>query len=1117
MASDVSKSNYRGLLLNDPRFAFDGAGGGYSSTGSSITQAGPRVGVPEAQRATPMVLETSGSQSAGKAMRIATRQGGMPGVDGAGFVWKDSADASTQWRGWDGPSAIAQWEAVVWSTVTGYYASGCLTSQSGNVFVATNTSDVDRVGQVAAVPGVGGIWRRLATTGVWNETLPGITVLPGTGCFLQLPEGRIHHYYLYEDNTVAGSEFAQCGLYYSDDDGATWVLSTLRVLTTQISVAGAFGAAASGSEIRRMRVAYSNGEVMMLIGVTSHDDDGTPPVTNQLRQYASDSLGTSFDFVGSYNPTTNADAHAAATFDVAVMGDGTFGVAYANANSFSMALAGLPRFKSFGSAWAAWSSVTSVPVWTVGGSSGIFGGEELVQSEIALAVDTTGLAVILTKYYNIGLATDGDCRAITSIDHGVTWYESVADYERVALDGRVWWDSGTTLYPTNLTATFQRGRLLIPSTHASPTTTYDGSLTCFYLGGYSTVTRPFANSTRTVGEQMLFRRTWVPWELQENVGYTVAGAGTRAILSSAAEEWVGAVTSDIVPTAAAVEFHGLVEWYTVGGNSQCDLRLGDGVNTYSIRIRQSTTLLIITDIHAASTLYSAALPAGGSYNQVYFGLRRTVGAGLNNGKLSVWIRASTLSEDRTWTQALSAVAITEAVDATANRFRCESEALATARWRIRCHSAGDNGLSVTTDSTTNPTNLFWRAYSATPVYVADGVQIAAVDGPTYTGDPNASPATADTWHIDTRYDYGIENIFWEVSPSPRRTWRSTTDATQQEIVVNFDVNEDAPLLHRVLGIGVFNANFRTMTIQSRISAAGAWGTIGTLAFNANQSVLTWVRDGRMVRPGDVQTTVYYTTNILADSHFVLEVGATLTPRTITANSEGMWSSSANAVRPVLYCADIDGTEDTVALTGEIWGKDGVLIIHDTPIFQALKFIIPVHDTAEGYFEIGTMIVGAVEYFGTQYARGRTIQDESNVALTTGRSGTRRARSLGPKRRSVSFNWANENEHDTTSIYGTPNPDYILPTGTSTDPQATPSDTGYKILGLLDQLLGSVRPVVYLPKIPKETVDTTDTTIVDRNQMMLGRIVSAGRLETVLGEEGLSEVMRIAAITIEEEV
>jgi len=524
----------------------------------------------------------------------------------------------------------------------------------------------------------------------------------------------------------------------------------------------------------------------------------------------------------------------------------------------------------------------------------------------------------------------------------------------------------------------------------------------------------------------------------------------------------------------------------------------------------------VRDIAAGTTLYNAASPSAAGYNQFLYCVD------VVTSRIMVWLRASDGdSEARVWRKILDYVAVATGAIAAASRMRVDQPASSTSYWRSTEWTAGQYVRPLFRGSASAiggfVDTIAGRAYSSHPVHVysGDGVRIRAVDGPSWDGDVHT---------ITQHRDYGVENVFAEVSPSPRRTWRSTA-LTQQDLVVTLDnSNDPGPALGSTLCIGAFNCNFQSLQVSYRTVAGGGWTALGTLFFNVGQTGLRWIRDGHMIRPdtsGAATSAVdYFTYNILEDSHVQITAAAATVVRAITRNSEGKWTNTAAQLRPTLHCAASLSTDDASGAAGEIWSKDGVILIHDVPDVYQLKFTIPSGLTAQGYFEIGSLFAGHVAYFGRQYARGRNLQWEPNYNLTTSRGGARRAQSIGPARRSVEFSWANEGETDTSQIaLSTVDADYITSGGTN--PVASPADTAYKMAGLVEHLQGAVAPCVYLSRIPVVASESTDTTLINRNLFMFGRIVSSPRIETVTGDEwgisGGAELVRIATVTFEEEV
>ena len=74
-----------------------------------------------------------------------------------------------------------------------------------------------------------------------------------------------------------------------------------------------------------------------------------------------------------------------------------------------------------------------------------------------------------------------------------------------------------------------------------------------------------------------------------------------------------------------------------------------------------------------------------------------------------------------------------------------------------------------------------------------------------------------------------------------------------------------------------------------------------------------------------------------------------------------------------------------------------------------------------------------------------------------------------------------------------------------------------ILGLVERLQGSVKPLVYLPKIDRlgSTGNVQAEILKRQDEQILGLIVSDVSIESVLGSELNNEIFRVSTITIEE--
>ena len=110
MGDEATKTTLRGLLIPDPRVTFKDT---FKPALSVLTEAGPRVGVPQATIDSDMILETAGSQSGGGDVRIVTQYSGHPKTNGGAFTWYNQSDtAALKHRGWEPPWTFTGQEEV---------------------------------------------------------------------------------------------------------------------------------------------------------------------------------------------------------------------------------------------------------------------------------------------------------------------------------------------------------------------------------------------------------------------------------------------------------------------------------------------------------------------------------------------------------------------------------------------------------------------------------------------------------------------------------------------------------------------------------------------------------------------------------------------------------------------------------------------------------------------------------------------------------------------------------------------------------------------------------------------------------------------------------------------
>jgi hypothetical protein len=1077
MGTGSTPKTLRGLLIPDPRVTWDT----FSST-SVLTQAGPLPGVPASQNETEMVLEAVGSQDADNHLRIKTVRAGHPGVDAARFVWRKQGDPVDEYRGWDPPLSISGFEFVNRSTTSDRWRSPhVLALKDGRIAIAC-VKDL----QIVTV------WFRSPVTGTWTETEVydygssfGISMTP---CLVELPNGRLLCFFWHEQNNLY-----QIRNYYTDD--TTWTPAQKGVLPTPIDGADYIP--------NRFRCAYLNGQICMIMWLT---ESATPE--DQLFQYASNDLGSTFDLVADMTGINRG-------FPDILAHKGKLILAYITTNSVPPPdAANPPAFRILGSAYEDFTSASSGycqsdydPMeWA---SVAVAFGE----GDLALWSDEDGALYVMGRDH---AGTTNDCSIRVSHDDGSTWTE-VANGPAAHSGESTWRGQDANTYPVAFSGCMHRGRAFVAHTFAANPGTADDSLSGMWLGGYTTVCLPQESSVSTSPLAVAgWTVTWLPYDYPEDIGNTVpvwtaSSTGSPSLTSSGMRFLTGNPQTEYrmsnnITSTLAQGLIALFEAKLVDGQCRMELRISDNTPLeYEIACILSETEIKLWDLKAGAIVGAAVATTDATTGFVQ------VLVDIYNDNAKMWYRVVNATGDRHWIEVASTGTLTSAALNSGNRIRFGQVDDSDSYWKLVCY-ANSSYTEEHIYGQDNWSELLGRAYVPTPIFVDAGVKVQAVDGPTFR---------SDDWDIDTRYTYGVENIHPEVSPSPRRSWRSTADGVDVELVWDFGVGVTAitNIMGPLLGVHLEGANFGKAEIWGK-NVINTWVKIADLNLAA-QTGLTWTRKDRIVLPdlsGGNAVPYYMPTHILAGSHFVLTEQEGNVVQKIETNSGGTWLPGSSTLAPRILLEALSGTENTSGTTGEIWIKDYTGVVPLSAAYKAFKLIIPAQKTCEGYFEIGAFQLGTVHVFGQDYGWGRSQEWAADWEKTEGRTGIRAVKKLGPVRRAVEFAWADGVDvSDVTKA--SPNPDWTIG-WTGGEPVAALRDTPYLVAGMYEFLAGAVTPVVYLPVIPYPSSGSAVANITNRATQLYGRVVTETlKMDTVMGDEwtGPGEVIRMGTVRIEEEV
>lgn len=1078
-----STGAYRALLVPDQRFTLEAL----DRAASTITEAGPRAGVPEPQRATRAILEATGTQEAQDLTITAVRGGFARDAGGAAFTWESTG--VTGEIGWETPTALVDLAPVV--VTTPIYVRGLATAPAicalpdGRVVAAFNRQSSAVLDKTStSTRSAAGVWAspvdvdadRVCTTTdpsqhalVWDDA-----------------RQLVRLYVLWRDVTVSGGERGRLSLYTSDDGGATWDLAQEDCLSVPLD----WSSATTGYDVRGISIAFA-GEALgsLLISVTSNDV--SLDLFSTVVQYASGDGGFTFDLVEAYAPVDVNDSLGGVSFTVYadVGGAPGFRVVWSSATSSDV---GTIYQADLGSPYTSWSTVAGSAVADLGAAIGAISSSVLTFTAITVAVDPIGCvwvyaspsASLSQRVFALQLSAGGVGSVISDVAGLTTpWIFGPLDPAEGLAEIAAAFVSG--------------GVVMLGTLHSGSASAYTGALIALTLGGYSGATRrPVSFGGALSSYSAPYEVDWVgvagfadfsPWAV------VVAATPTLSLdtdLGFSVDCSVGLTDSyraTYTPTAlGAVQGHAQLITEVHAGVADFTVKSADVID---LRLRISSTQIVVRNQTAGIDMQTINLPTPGAHLirvSWHQGLSVTV---YWRVEVTPFTSGATVRSWDSYDGTLSA-----AVSA-GDRCRLEVAFPGDATFYHLGFGAGPNGAGLAADT------LSPRPFSSTPAPVYHGVSVALTAGPVMGG---------DSWEISPSYDYGVRRIFQEIEPSPRAKWKATASSASTATELVFDLTEGgAPCRFGspVVGVGFFGANFRTATIKTGGTSSGPWTTVATADLSCGLNGLAWERVGNTVSaPGASPATGphYVPENAISGGTFIYKSGEAAR---ILRNTGGVWAAGANIKRPRLSLdapsADASGTG------GVILFPDAVALVYGLANVSFIKIVIPVQDTASGVIELGSLVLGRVEILGHQYGRGRSLEVAPSVDVFTSSNGARRSRVLAPQRRLITVDWQDQ-VVDTTLVWSDPASAAYVRAASGEAPAAYVAATADQVKGLLGQLDGA--PLVYLSKL-----DADKPTMISPLSLLRGRVLGPLTIDAVLGDEEATEVVRIAGFTVEEEL
>ena len=228
-------------------------------------------------------------------------------------------------------------------------------------------------------------------------------------------------------------------------------------------------------------------------------------------------------------------------------------------------------------------------------------------------------------------------------------------------------------------------------------------------------------------------------------------------------------------------------------------------------------------------------------------------------------------------------------------------------------------------------------------------------------------------------------------------------------------------------------------------------------------------------------------------------------RTITANDAGQGDTSWR-----LTCSGIDGTETSG--TGYYRLPQCFAFAFAATDIRRLRLHIGSQTTAEGYFEIGALVVGSVYGIGPQ-EWGTTEASTPDVQAYELPGYAVKARRSPPARR-WGVQWPMQS---LTTLRSTSAAPYYAPDGASSVRYGLQNGSYQLLRGIVEQGADAL-PVVFLPAMSTTdsgTVSGSTATELRRAVLWYSYIDAAQTSTLVVGDDGVDELIRVGQLTLQE--
>jgi hypothetical protein len=1078
-------SQLSGLLVPDERVTF----ANLDSSLSSYTEGSPIVGQPVPSGATDLSLRSTGTNSDQHKIDVQTQTSGIPVRNGAGYVWRDSGSSS--WYGADHLGLVTGHE-VLSATYIPRGGIAVERLEGGRVVAISRPKTLSNGLHRMIFDASADSWTQTTVVSVAGYTF-GVGSSPG---LCVAPDGKL---YLFLQSDRAVNSYRNVDILVSDDKGDSWSVYAQRVVDDNII---------STNDLR-IRAAVTDAGVFLALGTTESS-------AQNVRTYAATTPAGPYGLVTSDTGaqlSINAGNGDTDTHDCVALPDGSVLFVTRHTDSANV---------------DAWVSVALPTVSTP------------IANGLQRQIQSTDLTPDVPEYAHdpaasVWLGEDGDIYGLISSSSGVGDHTSEL-LRRSSDGGRSWvlWHGNnislresSTDYLMKYGAVDMGGRLFVITTDED-----EGATRAVYMGGHSTQTFPrgyhilgasyfSADSYVTyakvtdISPTQLQGALYLPTAIPTDVGWSKSGAASEAITNGLFElSGTGLLIYSQTDTNSA--YQGIVAEISLKVTTLTDEDTGitlqlsnnsganDATYVYAATIKAGTGSFTLTDAISGSPVSGSATVTHDMTNETLIRIAMD-----KAGNVKTWYGSQ--SQRRQWSEGPAGTltddsGTTPGADTLAKWGKLDSSSQESTWSHVGWCGWPDVCTRLSSDTPAagyaNPEDVRPLDFSPLSQYVRKGIELTAMDGPTLQG---------EQWTVTADHLYPAESALPEVSPAPSNTYRSDSDSDDQDLVWTLSTQK-ARLRNSTIGLCLLRCNFKTAKLQYSDNSGGSWNTAATLDLASGLDSLTFTRQGTalLVDTGTAQAAGRYIWPDEFRGSTVKLIGGSTSVRKIKGNSGGSWTDAISR-RPVFILEGVDGTEPTSG-TCEIWARSGVVIAHEfTSEATHLRLRIDSGTTADGYQEVGQILIGDVFVFGNSPSFGREITTQQRAEISEDSSGATYARRSGLPSRQVSFSWDEGMETRRLYQYNI-KPDYV----TGTDAGKAVANRGEAVMALeslvSQRLGGAASPVVYLGKVER---GSGDHVITDRQLIIYGRVTSNPGVEPFQGYEGKDEVQRSSRVVVSE--